>query len=227
MTGMAVGNLALNEWELDLVTRCLEGDAAAWEAMVSSYGGRIRRMAFRYLSRREEAEDLAQEVFIRVYRNLSTFRADTGSLQNWLVRVGRNLIIDHFRQARRLQKYCDGHDLEMLRVSDEHAISPDRSVEQGEVTATIRKLLEGLPDDIRQAVVLRYLEGLSYQEIADRLSIPEGTVKSRINRGRARMARLLCKHHRPGAFCFPRPAVRRPAVMRRPPAPIMAARRVA
>ncbi len=186
-------SMSLPECETNLVSRCLQGEAAAWETMVHSYGRRIQCLAYRYVPRHEEAEDLAQEVFLRVYRNLDTYRADAGSLHNWLVRVGRNLIIDHIRSLKRLRKYCDSRDVEALKVQDENAPAPDRGIERSEAFALLAEGFRFLTSDIRQVVVLRYFEGMSYQEIADHMGIPEGTVKSRINRGIDKMRVLLAK----------------------------------
>lgn len=193
MNGPAVQGLKLMDGDLHLVNRCLQGDAAAWETVVSSYGARIRRMAYRYVGRRDEAEDLAQEVFFRVYRHLGTFRAETGSFQNWVVRVGRNLMIDYFRQSRRFQQYGGSRELETLKLRDEQGPAPDRAVECSETSEILMEGLRGLSPELKEAVVLRYLEGMSYQEIADCLRVPEGTIKSRINRGRLRLARLLAR----------------------------------
>jgi RNA polymerase sigma-70 factor (ECF subfamily) len=179
------------EGEFILVNRCLQGDAAAWEAVVHSYGPRIQRMACRYGVLRNEAEDLAQEVFVRVYRHLETFRADTGSLQNWVVRVGRNLLIDHFRASRRIQDRGGSKELEEMKLKDEQVPSPDRVLERSEAAEIVEDVLQVLSPELKQAIVLRYLEGMTYQEMADHLGVPEGTVKSRINRGREKLARRL------------------------------------
>lgn len=176
-----------------LVDRCLQGDDAAWELVVTTYTRKIYNLSYRYTSRRDLAEDLTQDIFIRVYQNLKSFRMEAGSLQNWILKVGRNLIIDHYRQTRRYQKTGGSDELETMALEDHKLPSPLRSVEQGEATKFLQEGLRALSPELKEAVILRDLEGMAYQEIAEVLSIPEGTVKSRINRGRIELAKLLGK----------------------------------
>ncbi len=176
-----------------LVERCLNGDDAAWEQIVNSYARRIYNLSYRYTNRRDEAEDLTQEILIRVYQNLKSYRADAGSFQNWLLKVGRNLIIDHYRQTRRFQPAAGSEEMEGMNLSDDRAVSPQRSVEREEAARFLRDGLDALAPELKEAVILRDIEGMAYLEIAELLGIPEGTVKSRINRGRIELARLLSK----------------------------------
>ncbi len=99
-----------------LVERCLQGDDAAWERIVNSYGRRVYNLSYRYTSRKDEAEDLTQDIFIRVYQNLKSFRSDAGSFQSWILKIGRNLIIDHYRQTRRFQQSGGTEELETLNL---------------------------------------------------------------------------------------------------------------
>jgi len=123
----------------DLVARCLQGDDAAWESIISSYAGRIFRLSYRYTGRREEAEDLTQEIFIRIYQNLRSFRADTGSFQNWALRLSRNLIIDRYRQTRRFQQCGGSQELDAMHLEDHSRPSPQRKMEQAEASVLIRR----------------------------------------------------------------------------------------
>jgi len=191
MSGSEVCALATTKNESLLVNRCLRGDSAAWETVVQSYGSRIRRMAYRYGHLRNDADDVAQEVFLRVFRNLATFRADSGSLENWVVRVGRNFLIDRFRAARRSRELGGSRDLEALKLKDERCLPPDRMAEGSEEFAAVMTGLQSLHSELKEAVVLRYLEGMSYEEMSEHLGVPQGTVKSRISRGRSKLARLL------------------------------------
>lgn len=176
-----------------LVERCLEGDDAAWERIVSMYAKRIYNLSYRYTGRKEDAEDLTQEIMIRVYQNLNTFRSDAGSFQNWILRVGRNLIIDHYRQTRRYQPAAGSEEMDGLQLEDDKLPNPHQMVEMDEAARFLWNGLNSLSPELKEALVLRDLEGLAYREIADMLGIPEGTVKSRINRGRVELARLLSK----------------------------------
>ncbi len=176
-----------------LVERCLDGDDAAWETIVRTYGRRIYNLCYRYTARRDEAEDLTQEIFVKVYQNLKSYRAEAGNLQNWVLKVGRNLIIDHYRQARRFQQSAGSEEMATMNLRDEKQPNPERLVQQSEASRFLRDGLRALSPELKEAVILRDLEGMAYQEIADLLSVPEGTVKSRINRGRIELARLLAK----------------------------------
>ncbi len=179
--------------EEKLVERCLQGDDAAWEAILNAYGRRVFNLSYRYTGRRDEAEDLTQEIFIRVYQNLKSYRSDAGTFQNWVLRVGRNLIIDHYRQSRRFQQAAGTEEMETMNLKDDKVPNPQRAAEQVEASRFLRDGLSALPPELKEAIILRDLEGMAYQEIAELLSIPEGTVKSRINRGRLELAKLLIK----------------------------------
>jgi RNA polymerase sigma-70 factor, ECF subfamily len=176
-----------------LVERCLRGDDSAWESIVNAYGRKIYNLGYRYTSRTDEAEDLTQEIFIRVYQNLKSFRVDAGSFQNWVLKVGRNLIIDRYRQARRFQPSAGTEEMETMNLRDDKLPNPHRAAEQAEAARFLNEGLQRLSPELKEAIILRDLEGMAYQEIASLLSIPEGTVKSRINRARLELAKLLSK----------------------------------
>ncbi|NWG14365.1 MAG: sigma-70 family RNA polymerase sigma factor [Acidobacteria bacterium] len=176
-----------------LVERCLQGDDAAWEQIVRSYAKRIYNLSYRYTNRRDEAEDLSQDILIRVYQNLGSFRPDMGSFQSWILKVGRNLIIDHYRQTRRYQQVAGTEELEKMSITDTASQSPERSIERSEEARFLRDGLDALSPELKEAIILRDIEGMAYLEISELLGIPEGTVKSRINRGRLELAKLLAK----------------------------------
>lgn len=183
--------LAANEGA-ELVRRCRAGDGAAWEEIVRSYSRRIYNLAFRFTSRADAAEDLTQEVFIRVYRSLEQYDAKQGDLQNWLMRLARNLIIDDYRRRQRAPQDAHAEDIEdhsyHLRSAGGSA---QRELERQEIGQQVQAAIDRLSPDLRTCVILRDIEELSYQEIVDLLQIPEGTVKSRINRGRIELAKIL------------------------------------
>jgi RNA polymerase sigma-70 factor (ECF subfamily) len=188
--------------EQKLVERCLQGDDAAWEIVVSSHGKRIYNLSYRYTNSRDEAEDLTQEILIRVYRNLESYRPEAGSFQNWTLRIARNLIIDFYRRSRRHQQTGGSEELEAMSLSDDTSPNPQRVAEQMEAAQFLQKGLQSLPPELKEAIILRELEGLSYQEIAELLHVPEGTVKSRINRGRLELAKLLIKRKSKTGLCI-------------------------
>ena len=176
-----------------LVERCLQGDDHAWEMLVNSYGKRIYNLGYRYTNRRDEAEDLTQDILIRVYQNLKSYRAESGSFQNWILRVARNLVIDHYRQVRRFPQAGGSEELETMNIQDDKAPNPQRAAEQMEASAFLQSGLQSLSPELKEAINLRDLEGMAYSDMADMLNVPEGTVKSRINRGRLELAKLLTK----------------------------------
>lgn len=176
-----------------LVERCLHGDEAAWELVVKAYGKRIYNLSYRYTNRTDVSEDLTQDIFVRIYRNLRSYRAEAGSFQSWILKVARNLIIDHYRQSRRYPQTGGSDLLEEIRISDDRAPDPQRCAERVEASKFLRGGLGTLSPELREALILRELEGLSYSDIAEICQVPEGTVKSRINRGRIELAKLLMK----------------------------------
>ena len=156
---------------------------------------RVYGLCFRFTNSGSEAQDLTQEVFLRVFRTLKSFRAAEGSFGTWLARVTRNLLIDHYRRTRQ-DRSTDSIE-EQLPVIEEAGASasvrPDDAVAGQEASEILQATLQKLSPDLREAVILRDLQEMEYREIADVLQIPEGTVKSRINRGRMELGRLLRK----------------------------------
>ena len=187
----AVRSLATNEGA-ELVRRCRAGDGAAWEEIVQNYSRRVYNLAYRFTSRADTAEDLTQDVFVRVYRSLEQYNPKQGDLQNWLMRLARNLIIDDYRKRQRAPQDEIADDLEDHKYHLRSAgNSVQREMERRELGAQVQAGIDKLSADLRTCVILRDIEELSYQEIVDLLKIPEGTVKSRINRGRIELAKIL------------------------------------
>ncbi|HLX00150.1 MAG TPA: RNA polymerase sigma factor [Candidatus Acidoferrales bacterium] len=180
------------EPEAQLVEQCLRGNGAAWEELVRLHTRRIFNLCYRFTSHRQEAEDLSQEVFLRVYRTLGSYRSTYGAFGTWVTSVTRNLLIDHYRRTRR-DRLTDSMEDVMAKVEDKESSTrrPDHSAAVAELGGHLQKALAKLSPDLREAVILRDLEGLDYNEIQRVLEVPEGTVKSRINRGRIELARIL------------------------------------
>lgn len=176
----------------DLVKRACSGDGTAWEDIVSEYSRRIFNLAYRFTSSMEAAEDLTQDVFIRIYRTLDQFDPKQGNLSNWLMRLARNLIIDDYRHRQRnpqnsMADAVDDHSYHLRAAGT----SAHRELERKELANQVQQGIDKLPEDLKTCVILRDIEELTYQEIVDVLEIPEGTVKSRINRGRIELAKIL------------------------------------
>jgi len=190
------------EWS-QIVRRCMDGDSAAWAEMVRAHHRRVYGLCYRFTGNAADAEDLTQDVFLKIYSNLASFDVSRGSLQVWITTMTRNHLVDHFRRTRNLRATAsldDGWEsAEELRPVDRlvaGGMSPHESAAQKELAKMVQSALARVSVDLREAVILRDLQDLDYKEIAQVLAIPEGTVKSRISRGRAELARLLERNKR-------------------------------
>ena len=183
---------AAKNQEAELVRRCRAGDGSAWEEIVTLYSRRIFNLAYRFTSNVGAADDLTQEVFVRIYKTLDQYDSKQGNLSNWLMRLARNLIIDDYRHRQRNPQNTYADDVEKhsfhLRSG---RVSAHKELERRELCHQVQEGIDKLPEDLRTCVILRDIEELSYKEIVEVLDIPEGTVKSRINRGRIELAKIL------------------------------------
>src|SRR3989449_1062746 len=178
--------------DFNLVERCLGGDEAAWEALVHTHTRRVYGFCYRFTGKDSEAQDLTQEVFLRVFRSLKSYRSDEGAFATWLARVSRNLLIDHYRRTKQ-DRSTDSIEEQLPMIEERAATSarPEGLLAGREASEVLQAALQRLSPDLREAVILRDLQEMEYREIAEVLNIPEGTVKSRLNRGRAELARVL------------------------------------
>jgi RNA polymerase sigma-70 factor, ECF subfamily len=183
----------------DLAARCLAGDAVAWEKLARTQHRRVYGICYRFTGSQTDAEDMTQEVFLKMYRNLGSFDAAKGSFNTWLATLTRNLLVDNYRRTRMdrasdsLDETFDGEDDGMTRADRlaDGGKSQEQLVSGHELRAQIQAALKQVSPELREAVILRDLEDMDYKDIADVLGVPQGTVKSRISRGRAELARLL------------------------------------
>jgi RNA polymerase sigma-70 factor (ECF subfamily) len=192
------GSGILTESDAEIIEQARRGDPLAWEKLVVRYSKRIYNLCYRFVERADQAEDLTQDVFVKVFRNLNNYKPETGSFVTWLMSVSRNLLIDHYRQSKdeRATVSASGDEEEeqsLLETLPTNRPSPEAEMDRLEKVATLKKGLSKLSPELREAVILRDIEELSYQEIGTILGIPDGTVKSRINRGRIELARYLQK----------------------------------
>ncbi len=175
-----------------LIRRCLKGDQLAWEAIVRQYRRKVFNVAYKFVGKHDEAEDLTQDVFLKIFKSLDTFDR-RANFQTWLISVSRNLCIDHYRSVRKERETID-RDVDAAELSPVSAgQSQVAALEQRDRVELLRQALASLPKTLRTAVLMRDLQELSYHEIAEALRLPEGTVKSRINRGRTELARQIKK----------------------------------
>lgn len=178
--------------ELQLVERCLNGEETAWEDLIRIYSRRVYSICYRFCGRESDAQELTQEVFLRVFRSLKTFRRTEGSFSIWLNRLTRNLLIDHYRKTRAERSTQSIEEqFPTLEASSELTARADGMLAAREASEALQAALQQLSPDLRETVILRDLHDLEYKEIAQILNVPEGTVKSRLNRGRSELARIL------------------------------------
>jgi RNA polymerase sigma-70 factor (ECF subfamily) len=175
-----------------LIEACLRGDQTAWDAIVRRYRRKVFNVAYTFVGRHDEAEDLTQDIFLKVFKALGTFDR-RANFTTWIISISRNLCIDHYRRVRKEREVVD-------RRVDASEFSPVAGgidafarLDRFDRRALLREALAALPDTLRTAVAMRDLQELSYQEIARRLDLPDGTVKSRINRGRHELARQVLR----------------------------------
>jgi RNA polymerase sigma-70 factor, ECF subfamily len=175
-----------------LIEQCLRGDQLAWEQIVRQHWRKVFNVAYKFVGSHEQAEDLTQDIFLKIFRSLDTFDR-RANFQTWLISVSRNLCIDHYRSVRKERQTID-RDVPAEDLSPASATaSPLAELENRDLAAMLRQALAALPLSLRSAVLLRDIQELSYLEIAERLHLPEGTVKSRINRGRKELARQILR----------------------------------
>ena len=180
------------EQDQELLDRCLAGEDSAWEALLKVYARRIYNLCYRFTGRVEETEDLTQEVFIKVFQTLKSYDAAQGTFSTWLNRVARNHLVDHYRRTRKDRVTSSLEDeLRTVEESPSPDMQPMGQVESRERKEGLQLAFDKLSPDLREAVILRDLHDLDYAEIAQVLGVPQGTVKSRINRGRLELARVL------------------------------------
>jgi RNA polymerase sigma-70 factor (ECF subfamily) len=177
----------------DLVSRCREGNDEAWRELVDRFGPKVYAIAYHFTMKREDAEELSQEIFLKVFENLH--RYDGGfPLVAWILSVSRNLCIDRYRRRKREKSFrfvSDEAVTTLLKSEDD----PASMALKKERTKLLFSALAEIPEDLAEILVLRDLNGLAYEEIGKALDLPDGTVKSRLFRARAEVARKIRERH--------------------------------
>ena len=184
-----------NQEDAEFLRAVLGGDATAYRGLVEKYQGRLYNMVYGMMRNREDALDVTQEAFVKAYHNLETFRLES-SFYTWLYRIGMNLAIDPLRRRKRrptseFDENIAARDGDGGIAEAHHIANPRRALERKQLYTRIMDAMEKLPEDQREVVLLRELEGLSYKEIADVMQIPEGTVMSRLFYARKKLQKLL------------------------------------
>lgn len=172
-----------------LLERCRAGDELAWEALVRRFQGKVFALAYHYLRNREEARDVAQETFIRIYKSLHGFQ-DSERFLPWMVRIARNCSIDRVRRLK-VRPPLGGDELDEQTVGPHPGAGPEATAMAGERSHLVYQALDQMTEINREMILLKEIQGLKQREIADMLSIPLGTVKARSNRARVELARCI------------------------------------
>jgi len=185
------------------VRRCMDGDSGAWADLVRTHHRRVYGLCYRFTGSPADAEDLTQDVFLKIYSNLASFDTTRGSLQVWITTMTRNLLVDNFRRTRNQratssldENWDSAEELKPVDRLVAREPSPHEMAARKELEKMVQEALSHVSVELREAVILRDLQDMDYKEIAQVLGIPEGTVKSRISRGRAELARLLERNKR-------------------------------
>jgi len=167
---------------------CLDGSQSAWKALVDAYARRVFSMAYQFCGSREEAEDRTQEVFLKLHGALPKY--DSGkNFTAWFLTLAKNHLIDEYRRTKWEKTQRDDFDERVLAQTT--GGGPEQSLEAAETKALVWEGLNSLSADMRMALILRDLQGQTYEEIAGILALPLGTVKSRVNRARIQLAQVL------------------------------------
>ncbi len=173
----------------DLLERCRRGDELAWEVLVRRYQARVYGLAFHYVRNAEEARDVAQEIFVRLYEKLESFR-DYGTFLPWMLRVGRNVCIDRLRRAK-VRPADSGVPVEDGPELPDAGPTPEEAWIEGSRKRLLYEALRKLKEPYREVILLKEIQGLRLEEIATMLGLPLGTIKSRSNRARIELARAV------------------------------------
>ena len=189
--------ICLTHGDRALIERCMRNDAAAFDEVVSRFKNKVYSYILRMVGSEQDAEDITQEVFIRMYTSLASFRSQA-SLNTWLFRIASNLCIDHYRRGKKHQNVAysldepiDGDDSAQTRELPDTTYDPYRLLEQGEMSTQIEQALAKMPEKLRSVILLHDIEGLQYDEIAQVVGCPLGTVKSRLFNARTQLRELL------------------------------------
>ena len=172
-----------------LLQRCQDGDELAWESLVRRYQARIHGLAYHFVGHPEEARDLAQEIFVRIYRRLDTCR-DPERFESWMLQIGRNVCLDYHRRRKVRPPVHDIPVDEVYDLADEREGTDQRAQSESR-QRLVHRALQALSEVNREILLLKDIQGLSFEEISSMLKLPVGTVKSRSSRARLALAKQI------------------------------------
>jgi len=190
--------------DAEIIEKVLSGDVNSFEAIVKKYEKMIYNLAMTKTQNRENAQDISQECFLRAYKMLRSYRTDS-AFSTWIYRICQNLIFDHFRKNKKTKTVSlslsasesDDGELKEIDIAD-NSSEPSEQIIRNEKIEKIREIINSLPDDLREIIILRDFRNLSYADIAEMLDIEIGTVKSRLNRAREKLKNYIIKNNADG-----------------------------
>jgi RNA polymerase sigma-70 factor (ECF subfamily) len=172
----------------DILSRCRKGDQEAWNMLINSYSKSVYNIALNFFAERDIAADVTQEIFIKIYHNLDKFREEK-SFTSWIFAISKNYCIDYWRRNKKFLQNSQELD---EKISSGLSTPEEKLMKDSEIEV-LRRKISLLEPELRIVLIMRDIQDMSYQEIAERFSIPEGTVKSRINRARLRLAQAFLR----------------------------------
>jgi RNA polymerase sigma-70 factor, ECF subfamily len=170
-----------------LIQECLDGKEGAWNMLVDLYSKKIFNMSYQFAGSFQEAEDLTQDIFVKLHHSLSKYDLSK-NFTAWFLTLAKNHLIDEYRRTKWEKKQRDDFD---EHLQDAAADDPERRIVEEENKKILWMGLNSLPNDVRTAIILKEIQGKKYEEVAEILDLPIGTVKSRINRGRLQLAKII------------------------------------
>jgi len=181
--------------EKDLIEKAKSGDIEAFEQLIISCEKKVFNIAYRMIGNYDDANELAQEVFIKAFRSIKNFKGDS-LFSTWIYKITANVCLDELRKRKNknivsLDQDIELNDGDVKRQISDNAPSPDMEVESKEIKTIVNESIQQLPDDYKSVIILRDIQGFSYDEISKIVNCPEGTVKSRLNRARQALKKIL------------------------------------
>ena len=187
--------------DAEIIGRVLSGDADSFEAIVKKYEKMIYSLAMSKTNNRENAQDISQECFLRAYKMLASYRTDS-AFSTWIYRICQNLIFDFYRKEKKMKtvslSFADESGEEHEKELQDTGADVEEQLVRAEKIEKIRRIINSLPDDLREIIALRDLNNISYAQISEMLGIEIGTVKSRLNRAREKLKNYILKNCEPG-----------------------------
>lgn len=178
----------------DIIKRLKADDTEAWNMLVNSFSKKVYNLALNFAGNKDDAADITQEIFLKIYHNIDKFE-DERNFSSWVMKLSKNYCIDYWRKNKYSRQNVELDENLYTDSVHDHALTPEDSIIQKNDITYLRNKLQQLPPDLRSLIIMRDIQDYSYQEISEHLDIPLGTTKSRINRARLKLAKLILNEH--------------------------------